>query len=182
MKRVADARVGADALAHELDVGADFVGQVGDLVHEADARGQHRVGGVFGEFGAPDVHDAGALVVAVEGQVELAHEGQRALALGRGGVHAEHDAVGAHEVVDRGALLQEFGVGDDGEPGDRFETPRAPSSAWMAARTLSAVPTGTVDLSTTTLKPVMCRPMLRAAASTYCRSALPSSSGGVPTA
>ncbi len=59
---------------------------------------------------------------------------------------------------------------------------RAASSAWMAALTLAAVPTGTVDLSTTTLKPVMWRPMLRAAASTYCRSALPSSSGGVPTA
>jgi hypothetical protein len=110
----ADARVGADALAHEFNVGAHPVGQVGQLVHEADARGEHGVGGVFGEFGAAHVHDAGALVVAVEGQVELAHERQGALALGRG-VHAEHDAVGAHEVVDGGALLEEFGVGDDGE-------------------------------------------------------------------
>lgn len=52
----------------------------------------------------------------------------------------------------------------------------------MAARTLSAVPTGTVDLSTTTLRAVMWRAMLRAAANTYCRSAEPSSPGGVPTA
>jgi len=59
---------------------------------------------------------------------------------------------------------------------------RTSNSAWMVAVTLSAVPTGTVDLSTTTLLSVMWRPMLRAAASTYCRSALPSSSGGVPTA
>ena len=36
----------------------------------------------------------------------------------------------------------------------------------MASRTRSAVPTGTVDLSTTTLYSRMWRPMLRAAAST----------------
>jgi hypothetical protein len=71
------------------------------------------------------VHDAGALVVAVEGQVELAHQGQGALAFGRGGVHAEHDAVGAHEVVHRGALFEEFGVGDDGEPGVLRDATRA---------------------------------------------------------
>ena len=52
----------------------------------------------------------------------------------------------------------------------------------MAARTRSAVPTGTVDLSTTILNSLIRRPMLRAAASTYCMSAEPSSSGGVPTA
>ena len=51
-----------------------------------------------------------------------------------------------------------------------------------AARTRSAVPTGTVDLSTMILNSVMRVPMLRAAASTYCMSAEPSSSGGVPTA
>ena len=50
------------------------------------------------------------------------------------------------------------------------------------ARTLSAVPTGTVDLLTTTAARCMCWPMVRATASTYLRSALPSSSGGVPTA
>ena len=61
-------------------------------------------------------------------------------------------------------------------------SPRLPSSSSTAARTLSAVPTGTVDLSTMTLKPVMYLPMLRAAAVTYLRSAEPSSSGGVPTA
>ena len=60
--------------------------------------------------------------------------------------------------------------------------PRAVNSASMVARTLSAVPTGTVDLSTTTTGRSMWRPMVRATSRTYCRSALPSSSGGVPTA
>ena len=52
----------------------------------------------------------------------------------------------------------------------------------MRSRTLSAVPTGTVDLSTTMRYSVMCRPIVSATASTCDRSAEPSSSGGVPTA
>ena len=56
------------------------------------------------------------------------------------------------------------------------------SDSATAAPTLSPVPTGTVDLVTTTLYSVMCSPIERATASTYLRSAEPSSSGGVPTA
>ena len=44
------------------------------------------------------------------------------------------------------------------------------------------MPTGTVDLFTTIVKVVIRRPMSRATCSTYCRSAEPSSPGGVPTA
>ncbi len=60
--------------------------------------------------------------------------------------------------------------------------PRAFSVSTSFARTLSAVPTGTVDLVTTTLASSMCSAMVFATASTYLRSAEPSSSGGVPTA
>ena len=63
-----------------------------------------------------------------------------------------------------------------------MSAPRRESSSAIASRTRSAVPTGTVDLSMTILCSVMRVPMLRAAASTYCMSADPSSSGGVPTA
>ena len=56
---------------------------------------------------------------------------------------ADDDAVRLHEVVDRRALLQELGVADDAE-GMR-------GLASMASRTFSAVPTGTVLLSTMTL-------------------------------
>jgi hypothetical protein len=52
----------------------------------------------------------------------------------------------------------------------------------MVALTLSAVPTGTVDFVMTTLYSPMCSPIERATASTWRRSAEPSSSGGVPTA
>ena len=52
----------------------------------------------------------------------------------------------------------------------------------MISVTLSAVPTGTVDLSTITLYPLIDFPILSATASTYCKSAAPSSLCGVPTA
>ena len=54
--------------------------------------------------------------------------------------------------------------------------------AVSAPRTFSAVPTGTVDFVTTTLKRSQWLPMVVATARTCCRSALPSSPGGVPTA
>ena len=60
--------------------------------------------------------------------------------------------------------------------------PRAANSSLTASRTLSAVPTGTVDLSTMILKPFMARPISLATPRTYFRSAEPSSPGGVPTA
>ena len=59
---------------------------------------------------------------------------------------------------------------------------RFASALATSALTLSAVPTGTVDLVTTIVYLSMCSPMVRATASTWRRSAEPSSSGGVPTA
>ena len=52
----------------------------------------------------------------------------------------------------------------------------------ILAFTLSAVPTGTVDLLITTLWDAICVAIVSATANTYLRSAEPSSSGGVPTA
>ncbi|MNT84557.1 hypothetical protein D3C72_2245810 [compost metagenome] len=52
----------------------------------------------------------------------------------------------------------------------------------MRALTLSAVPTGTVDLSMMIWWLSICCAIVSATASTYLRSAEPSSSGGVPTA
>jgi hypothetical protein len=63
-----------------------------------------------------------------------------------------------------------------------ISTPRFFNASAMTSRTRSAVPTGTVDLSTTIVQPFIRSPIARAAFSTYCMSAPPSSSGGVPTA
>ena len=62
------------------------------------------------------------------------------------------------------------------------ETPLAFKTSRTAFSTLSAVPTGTVDLLMMTLKEVMYLAIFLLAAKTNCKSALLSESGGVPTA
>ena len=101
----ADAHVGADALAHHLHVGAHQVAEVGHVVHERDARGQHGVGGVFGHLGRGDVHEKHPEVVDHQRTVEPRHQFARLLA-----VDAHHHAVGRHEVLDGGTFFEEFGV------------------------------------------------------------------------
>ena len=76
--------------------------------------------------------------------------------------------------------LRNSGFETTSKPRSEPRSPPAPRPCF--ARTLSAVPTGTVDLVTTTFGSAMCSAMVAATASTYLRSAEPSSSGGVPTA
>jgi hypothetical protein len=52
---------------------ADFFGQVGQFVHEADLGGQHRVGRVLREFRGAHVHDDETFVIAGDGVVQEAH-------------------------------------------------------------------------------------------------------------
>ena len=101
-----------------------------------------------------DVHDLDAIAGAQHAAIELAQELDRARIVG-----ADDHARGLEEVVDRVALLEELGV-----RGDRERVLRR--SMATAARTLSAVPTGTVLLVTTTVKPVSAAPICRAASST----------------
>ena len=77
----------------------------------------------------------------LERRVEL-EQRHRHLLVGR----ADHDAVGAERVLDGRALAQELGVRDDVEVDRAVRWWRA-----MISRTRSPVPTGTVDLFTTTL-------------------------------
>ena len=121
------------------------------------------------------VHDDEFFAAARERLVERAQQFGDARIVG-----AHHHAIRTHEVFDGRAFLEEFRVGNHVE----FDIGTALRRATRRPRrrTLSAVPTGTVDLVMTTLYSVMCSPMERATASTYLRSAEPSSSGGVPTA
>ena len=123
----ADARDPSRCPAHVLDVGADLLGDVRDLVHEADLGREHRVRRVLGQFRRTHVHHHEAVVVAVERRIQALELVRRARAVG-----ADHDPVRAHAVPDRRASLRNSG----------FETtsngtsaPRACSSAAMAART-----------------------------------------------
>ncbi|MNN13312.1 hypothetical protein D3C81_1263400 [compost metagenome] len=66
---VADAWVGADALAHHLDIGTEHFRKVGHFIHEADFCSQHAVGGVLGQLCATHIHDDDLFMVAIEGGV-----------------------------------------------------------------------------------------------------------------
>ncbi len=103
---IADARVRANAAAHLFNVGAQHFGQVRHFVHERNARGQHGIGGVLGQFGRAHVHHHQAVVGALEGFIDAAHDADRVVV-----VRADDHAVRTHEVVDGRAFLQEFRIG-----------------------------------------------------------------------
>src|SRR5207249_11397811 len=64
------ARVRSDASAHFLDIRAEALGEVGELVHERDARRKHRVRRVLGELSRTYIHQEKAVVVALERSVK----------------------------------------------------------------------------------------------------------------
>ena len=107
----ADPLVEAHPAGDLADVGADLLADVGDLVDEGDLGRQEGVGGELDHLGAGDV---GVEDLAAERLVERRDRGSGLLVAGVG---ADHDPVGVHEVRDRGALLEELGAGDVGQPG-----------------------------------------------------------------
>ena len=116
-ERRSDPAVGADGPAHLIDVGANQLAHVRHLVHERDARGENRVRGVLAELRARGVHHHDRRAGPRERPVELLHQGARPVVVR---VDADDHAVGLHEVLDRGALLQELGVADHAERLRRF--------------------------------------------------------------
>lgn len=62
----ADARIGAETLAHHVDIHLLELGEIRELVHQADPGGQHGVGGIFAEFGFPRTHHDDARAVDSE--------------------------------------------------------------------------------------------------------------------
>ncbi len=126
-KSRADARVGADAVADLLHVGADGFADGCDRVDEGNLHGEKCVRGVLDEFrtlGAGDDQarwtlravGAGNRVLAAvipsagERAIDLTHDLGSALVF-----DADDDAVGIKEVGDGGAFAQKFGIGGDVE-------------------------------------------------------------------
>ena len=136
-----------------------LLGHQRELVHEADAGREHSVGSVLRELRASGVHHDQAVAVARERRIQRAHQQDCVFVL-----RSDDDPIGSHEILDRRPFLQELGVRHD-RVRDRHVAPCKLLARWRAL-TMSAVPTGTVLLSTTTLWSVMKRPMLRAAATT----------------
>ena len=107
---VADARISADANPHFLNIRAQPLGQIGDLVHETDFGGQQGVGGVFGQFRRAHVHFDQAVAIAVERRIQRPQQSGGLVI-----VAADDDPVRAHEVGHRDAFLEKFRVGNHGE-------------------------------------------------------------------
>jgi hypothetical protein len=91
---------------------ADSLAQVGDLVDEGDLGGEERVRRVLGQLGGAPAGVEDRRLIEIERPIDLGHHLLGAL-VGQ----ADDDAVGMLEVLDRGALAQELGIGDDRDVG-----------------------------------------------------------------
>ena len=109
-ERRTDAAIGPDRLPHAIHVRAKQLADIGDLVHERDAGREKRVGGVLRQLRARAVHDHDRRAGTGEWLIQRDHHVGAALILG-----ADDHAIGLHEVVNRRALLEEFGIADHGE-------------------------------------------------------------------
>ncbi len=110
----ADPAVEPDAAGDILNVGPHRLAQIGHLVDEGDLRGEEGVGRIFDQLGGFDRGEDDRRFEQVERPVKRAQDGAGMFAVG-----ADHDAVGTHEIGDRRAFAQEFGVGRDIEAGRR---------------------------------------------------------------
>ncbi|MNL11092.1 hypothetical protein D3C87_1319130 [compost metagenome] len=104
-----DPIVEADAPSHFLDIGAGRLAKIGHLVDEGDLHGKESIGRIFDELGGAAIGKEDRCLVEIERPVDLGHD-----LAGPFVINADDDAVGALEVLDRGTLAQEFGVGHDG--------------------------------------------------------------------
>ena len=152
-------------LRDEVDVRADLLADVRDLVDERDLGREECVRGMLDHLGRGHVGDQlGAAEAAVE----------RSDAPADGGLlGADDDAVGALEVGDRAALAQELRV----RRVARRRAARARRASGAGAR---PCPAGTVDFITSTTSSVS-GGMASITASTRLRSASPEALGGVST-
>ncbi len=105
-KALADARVGADAAANIVNVGADLLADIGNFVHKGDLGGQHRVGRILGELGAAAVHHDNGIPRADKRLVEGRHDLGGLLA-----ARPNHHAFGVLKIFDGGPFPEKLGVG-----------------------------------------------------------------------
>ena len=101
-----DAGIAADALTHHVDIRSNEFAEIGNVVHERNARGEHGIGRIFDHLRRRDVREDHAEVVEHEGRIEARHQIACPLAL-----NADNNAVGRHEVFDGSSFLKKFGIG-----------------------------------------------------------------------
>ena len=102
-----DARVVAQRVGQQCDVGVDGFAHLRDGVDERDLGRQKGIGGDLDQFGGLQVGEQERHPVGQQRGVEVA---DRLLGQSRVALHAEHDAVGVQCVVDGETLAQELRV------------------------------------------------------------------------
>src|SRR5262249_23767529 len=92
-----------DAARNLLDIGANLLAQISNLVDEGDLGGKKGVGRIFDQFGGPAPSVDDRRLIEVKGTVDFRHHLFRALV-----VSANDDPIRVLEITNRGALAQEF--------------------------------------------------------------------------
>ena len=103
---VADAPVHAHALGDVLHIRPHAFAQRGDFVDEGDLGRKEGVGGVFDHLGRLEPRVDDREIAQEKRAIDVAHH-----LAGPFRFHPHNHPVGAHEIVDRRAFAQEFGVG-----------------------------------------------------------------------
>ncbi len=104
---IADAFVQAHTPGDFTHIRAELFTDIRDLIDEGDTGGQEGIGRVFDHFSGAQVGDHD---VAAQGLVKLCHHFSCSTI-----DRAKNNPIRVHEIIDRRALAQEFGVGNHAE-------------------------------------------------------------------
>ena len=115
---LSDPVVEPDPARDFLHVGADLLGEIGDLVDEGYLGGKEGVGGIFCQLGRASIRIEYRRCVEVKRPIHLGHHAPSARVFG-----SDDDPVGMLEIADRRAFTQELGIRDDGNLGVRILFP-----------------------------------------------------------
>jgi len=104
-KVIANARIGTNPLAHMFNVRAEFFRQIGEFIHKRNACCQHCVGCIFGQLRRAHIHKENTIMITHKRRVEALHQFTTDFIL-----HANHNAIRAHEIFHGRAFFQEFRI------------------------------------------------------------------------
>ena len=150
-KLAADPVVETDAARDLVYVGADLLAKISDFINEGDFSRQEGIGGVFDEFSSASVSVQNGCLVETERTINLINHPPGALV-----IRTDNNAVGMFKIVDGCTFTQKLRIRYHHSIGAR-------ASLGYDALNSSAVPTGTVDLVMTTVKPLSAAAISRAA-------------------
>src|SRR5690606_18384463 len=105
-----DSPVKTYTLANIVYIGAHDLTQIGDLVHEGDPTGKHRVSRILRHLRAAVVHDEDGRSGTSKRAIEFLHDFRHPHIAG-----PDNHAIRLHEVIDGGTFLEKLGIRDNVE-------------------------------------------------------------------